>query len=184
MVIPSLNQLVFPVEAASPIRMLVLDVDGVLTDGGLYYDLQNQVMKRFNVQDGLGIKIAMKAGIGIAVITGLVSAAVEKRVTDLGIKDYYAGFRDKRASLNEIREKHRLTWKEMAYLGDDWVDLSVMAQVGLPLAVANAQPEVKHAARYVTEAAGGQGAVREVIRHLLMAQGKYEAILAEWSHPC
>ena len=184
MVTASLNQLAFPVEVASNIRMLVLDVDGVLTDGGLYYDLQNQVIKRFDVQDGLGIKIAMKAGIGIAVITGLVSAAVEKRVTDLGIEDYYAGFKDKRASLNEIREKHNLAWEQIAYLGDDWVDISVMAMVGLPLAVANAQPEVKHIARYVTGAAGGQGAVREVIRHLLMAQGKYEAILAAWSHPC
>ena len=176
--------LFFPVQAAEDIRLLVLDVDGVLTDGGLYYDLQNQVMKRFDVQDGLGIKIAQHAGITVAVITGLVSKAVEARVKDLGVKDYFAGYQDKRSCLEEIRNRHKLEWKHIAYLGDDWVDLSVMSMVGLPLAVANAQPEVKNVASYVTMARGGQGAVREVIRHLLMAQGKYEAVLSAWSHPC
>ncbi|MDL2316110.1 HAD hydrolase family protein [Desulfovibrio sp. OttesenSCG-928-A18] len=179
-----LGALFFPIQAAVDIRMLVLDVDGVLTDGGLYYDLQNQVMKRFDVQDGLGIKIAQRAGIGIAVITGLDSPAVAARVRDLGISDYYAGFLDKRACLEEIRARHNLQWEQMAYLGDDWVDLSVMDMVGLPMAVANAQPEVKNIANYITTAKGGQGAVREVIRHLLMAQGKYDAVLAAWSHPC
>ena len=178
------SNLFFPIHAASDIRLLVLDVDGVLTDGGLYYDLQNQVMKRFDVQDGLGIKIAQKAGIHVAVITGLDSPAVAARVRDLGITDYYAGFLDKRNCLEELRDRHNLQWEQIAYLGDDWVDLSVMDMVGLPLAVANAQPEVKNIAGYVTTAKGGQGAVREVIRHLLMAQGKYEAVLAAWSHPC
>ncbi len=179
-----LGALFFPSQAAEDIQVLVLDVDGVLTDGGLYYDLQNQVMKRFDVQDGLGIRIAMKAGIVVAVITGLESKAVENRVRDLGITDYYAGFLDKRACLDEIRQRYNLEWNQMAYLGDDWVDLAVMGMVGLPMAVANAQPEVKNLARYVTTARGGQGAVREIIRHLLMAQGKYEAVLAAWSHPC
>lgn len=176
--------LFFPKHKAEKIRMLVLDVDGVLTDGGLYYDLQSQVMKRFNVQDGLGIKLALSSGIGIAVITGLVSPAVESRIKDLGIQDYYAGFQDKRNCLKEIKEKYSLQWDEIAYLGDDWVDLAVMLKVGFPLAVANAQPEVKNIAKYVTAACGGDGAVREVIRLLLMAQGKYEAILAQWSYPC
>ena len=179
-----MGTLFFPVQAAADIRLLVLDVDGVLTDGGLYYDLQNQVMKRFDVQDGLGIKIAQKAGIIVAVITGLDSPAVAARMRDLGITDYYAGYLDKRACLEELKERHNLKWEQMAYLGDDWVDLSVMDMVGLPLAVANAQPEVKHIANYVTMAKGGQGAVREIISHLLMAQGKYEAVLAAWSHPC
>ena len=179
-----LGSMFFPIQAASQIRLLVLDVDGVLTDGGLYYDLQNQVMKRFDVQDGFGIRIAQQAGIDVAVITGLVSRAVELRVKDLGITDYFAGYLDKRACLEEIRRRHDLKWEQMAYLGDDWVDLSVMDMVGLPLAVANAQPEVKGIASYVTMAKGGQGAVREVIRHLLMAQGKYETILSAWSHPC
>ncbi|MDR0338682.1 MAG: HAD hydrolase family protein [Desulfovibrio sp.] len=179
-----LGALFFPIQAAVDIRLLVLDVDGVLTDGGLYYDLRNQVMKRFDVQDGLGIKIAQKAGIRVAVITGLDSDAVEARVRDLGIGDYFAGFLDKRACLEELKDRHSLQWEQMAYLGDDWVDLSVMDMVGLPLAVANAQPEVKKIAAYVTTARGGQGAVREIIRHLLMAQGKYEEVLAAWSHPC
>lgn len=176
--------LFFPKDKAKKIRMLVLDVDGVLTDGGLYYDLQNQVMKRFNVQDGLGIKLALSSGIGVAVITGLVSPAVEKRINDLGITDYYAGFQDKRQCLKEIKDRHNLEWDEIAYLGDDWVDLAVMLQVGFPLAVANAQPEVKNIANYVTAACGGNGAVREVIRLLLMSQGKYEAVLKQWSYPC
>ncbi len=179
-----LGALFFPIQAATDIRLLVLDVDGVLTDGGLYYDLQNQVMKRFDVQDGLGIKIAQTVGIVVAVITGLVSSCVAARVSDLGICDYYAGFLDKRVCLEEIRQKYQLEWQQVAYLGDDWVDLSVMQMVGLPLAVANAQPEVKNIASYITTAQGGQGAVREVIRHLLMAQGKYDAVLAAWSHPC
>jgi 3-deoxy-D-manno-octulosonate 8-phosphate phosphatase (KDO 8-P phosphatase) len=174
----------FPVQAASDIRLLVLDVDGVLTDGGLYYDLQNQVMKRFDIQDGLGIQIAQHAGITVAVITTLISRAVEFRVKELGIKDYYSGYLDKRRCLEEIRTRYHLKWEQMAYLGDDWVDLSVMDMVGLPLAVANAQPEVKNIANYVTTAKGGQGAIREVIRHLLMAQGKYAEILAAWSPPC
>ena len=174
----------FPLQSAADIRLLVLDVDGVLTDGGLYYDLQNQVIKRFDVQDGLGIKIAQQAGIIIAVITGLISSAVASRMRDLGITDYYAGYLDKRACLEEIREKYDLRWEQMAYLGDDWVDLSVMDMVGLPLAVANAQPEVKSIANYITTAKGGQGAVREVVRHLLIAQGKYNAVLSAWSHPC
>ncbi len=180
----NLSTLFFPEKPACAVKLLVLDVDGVLTDGGLYYDLQNQVMKRFDVQDGLGIKIAMKAGITVAVITGLVSKAVEARMNDLRIEDYHAGFLDKRACLNAIREKYGLEWCQVAYLGDDWVDLSVMSMVGLPLAVANAQPEVKKAAAYVTTAHGGRGAVREIIRLLLMSQGKYEAVLAAWSEPC
>lgn len=174
----------FPIQVAMDIRLLILDVDGVLTDGGLYYDLQNQVMKRFDVQDGLGIKIAQKAGIAVAVITGLESSAVACRMRDLGITDYYPGYLDKRVCLEELRERYHLEWEQMAYLGDDWVDLSVMDMVGLPLAVANAQPEVKRIASYVTMARGGQGAVREIIRHLLVAQGKYDAVLAAWSHPC
>lgn len=174
----------FPMEVAKEIRVLVLDVDGVLTDGGLYYDLQNQVMKRFNVQDGLGMKIALRNGIRLAVITGLKSSAVAKRMQDLGIEDYYAGFQDKRGCLEEIRTKYNFDWSQIAYLGDDWVDLSVMAMVGLPMAVLNAQPEVKQIAKFITSTRGGDGAVREVIRYLLLAQGKYDAALAAWSHPC
>ena len=173
-----------PMEAAAKVRLLVLDVDGVLTDGGLYYDLQAQTMKRFDVQDGLGIRIAQKAGIIVAVITGLDSKAVACRMRDLEITDYYAGYVDKRESLEAIRSKYNLEWDEIAYLGDDWVDLAVMSKVGLPLAVANAQPEVKAIAHYVTLAHGGQGAVREVVRQLLMAQGKYEAVLQAWCCPC
>ena len=179
-----IGTLFFPNHLARDIRILVLDVDGVLTDGGLYYDLQNQVMKRFNAQDGLGIKIALSAGIEIAVITGLDSPAVANRVRDLGITRYYAGFMDKRGCLEEIRGSLNAAWDEVAYLGDDWVDLSVMDMVGLPMAVFNAQPEVKAVAKFITTAHGGQGAVREVIRHLLMAQGKFEALLDAWSRPC
>ena len=179
-----LGSIFFPMEIAKGIRVLVLDVDGVLTDGGLYYDLQHQVMKRFNVQDGLGMKIALQNDIRIAVITGLNSQAVAKRMQDLGIDDYYAGFQDKRGCLEEIRAKYSLNWDQIAYLGDDWVDLSVMAMVGLPMAVLNAQPEVKEIAKFITSTRGGDGAVREVIRHILLAQGKYDAVLAAWSHPC
>ncbi len=167
-------------ELARDIRVIVLDCDGVLTDGGLYYDAQGNVSKRFNVQDGLGIKIAQKCGVHVAVITGLESAAVTARIEDLGIDDYYAGFLDKMGCLEQIRERHGVTAEQMAYVGDDWVDLAPMNAVGLPVAVANAQPEVRDAARLVTLASGGHGAVREVIRFVLKAQGKLNEARGSW----
>lgn len=166
--------------AARAVRLMVLDVDGVLTDGGLYYDESGCVMKRFNVQDGLGIKMAPQAGIDFAVITGLESPAVKRRVTELGIAHYYPGHHRKAPILREISEKTGIPFAHMAYVGDDWVDAEPMAMVGLPIAVPNARPEILKLAAWTTRAAGGQGAVREAIDFVLRAQGKLDAMWREW----
>lgn len=166
--------------AFSRIRMLILDVDGVMTDGGLYYDSQGRIMKRFNVQDGLGIKAAQAAGLEIAVITGLSSAAVESRVTELGITHYFHGHINKVPLLKRLAEDSGYGLDEMAYLGDDWVDAGPMLKVGVPMAVANAQPEIKNIARMVTEKSGGHGAVREAIMLILEARGLREEQWQKW----
>lgn len=163
------------------VRLLILDVDGVLTDGGLYYDPDGRVTKRFNVQDGLGIKIAQSFGLDIAVITGLNHGAVEKRVRELGIAEYHAGHVDKVPLLDEIRGRLGLERGEIAYLGDDWVDAGVMRAVGLPMAVSNAQPEILALAKWVSTRSGGHGAVREAVMFLLRCRGQYDAAWEKWS---
>ncbi len=169
-----------PAKLAKKVRVLVLDVDGVLTDGGLYYDSEGNVSKRFNVQDGLGIKLAQAADLEIAVITGLKSAAVEKRVRELGIDEFHAGHLEKVPLLDKIRSARGLEFDQMAYLGDDWVDAGPMDVVGLPMAVANAQPEILEMAQWISSNNGGHGAVREAIRFILSAQGKLEGAWEAW----
>lgn len=163
------------------VKLLILDVDGVLTDGGLYYDHQGNVTKRFNVQDGLGIKIAQANGLEVAVITGLNHGAVEKRVLELGIREYHAGHVDKVPLMDGIRERLGIEREQVAYLGDDWVDAGVMGAVGLPMAVANAQPEILALARWTSRMGGGQGAAREAIMFLLRCRGQYQAAWEKWS---
>ncbi len=167
-------------ERAALVRLLVLDVDGVLTDGGLYYDAEGNVSKRFNVQDGLGIKVAQAAGLEIAVITGLESKAVEKRVRELGVEEYHAGHLAKAPLLEGMRRARGLEWSQLAYLGDDWVDAGPLGLVGLPMAVANAQPEILDLAAWVSVRPGGHGAVREAVRFILDARGDLEAQWALW----
>jgi 3-deoxy-D-manno-octulosonate 8-phosphate phosphatase (KDO 8-P phosphatase) len=160
--------------------MLLLDVDGVLTDGGLYYDSEGNISKRFNVQDGLGIKLAQAAGLEVGVITGLDSPAVERRVRELGIEEYFAGHLKKMAILEDIQERKGLTLEQIAYVGDDWVDAAPMRAVGLAMAVTNAQPEILELAHWVSRHKGGHGAVREAVRFILLAQGRLDAIWREW----
>lgn len=165
---------------ARDIKLIVLDVDGVMTDGGLYFDEKGSVSKRFNAQDGLGIKFAQSAGLRVAVITGLASGAVEARIKALKIEDYYQGTTEKTAALDAIRIRHGFEWSEIAYVGDDWVDFGPLRMVGFPVAVQNAQPEVKELARYITVARGGEGAVREVVMFILQQQGKYQELYDHW----
>jgi 3-deoxy-D-manno-octulosonate 8-phosphate phosphatase (KDO 8-P phosphatase) len=165
---------------ARDVRLMVLDVDGVLTDGGLYYDEDGCVMKRFNVQDGLGIKLGPRAGIEFAVITGLESPAVKRRVSELGIGHYYYGHHRKVPAMREISEKTGIPFAHMAYVGDDWVDAAPMSMVGLPIAVPNARPEILKLAAWTTRAPGGHGAVREALEFVLRAQGKLEPMWREW----
>jgi 3-deoxy-D-manno-octulosonate 8-phosphate phosphatase (KDO 8-P phosphatase) len=165
---------------ARDVRLMVLDVDGVLTDGGLYYDESGCVMKRFNVQDGLAIKMAPQAGLEFAVITGLDSPAVRRRVTELGITHYHPGHHRKAPVLRRISEETGIPFAHMAYVGDDWVDAAPMSLVGLPIAVPNARPEILRLAAWTTGAMGGQGAVREAIDFVLRAQGKLEDMWQGW----
>ncbi len=165
---------------ARDVKLLILDVDGVLTDGGLYYDHLGNVTKRFHVQDGLGIKIAQSFGLTVAVITGLTHGAVEKRVRELGIEEYHAGHVDKVPLMDGICSRLGCARTQIAYLGDDWVDAGVMQVVGLPMAVANAQPEILRLAKWVSRLHGGQGAVREAIMFLLTCRGQYAAAWEKW----
>ncbi|WP_028574082.1 KdsC family phosphatase [Desulfonatronovibrio hydrogenovorans] len=165
---------------AARIKILILDVDGVMTDGGLYYDHQGKITKRFNVQDGLGIKLAQSAGLGLAVMTGLSSSAVETRVRELGIEHYFHGFTRKLPLIQNLARDTGISCNEMAYLGDDWVDASPMLEVGLPMAVANAQPEIKNLAAWISSAPGGNGAVREAIMFILESRGDLENQWQNW----
>lgn len=165
---------------ARSIRLLVLDVDGVLTDGGLYYMPDGSTAKRFNVQDGLGIKVAQAAGLHLAVITGLDNECVARRVRELGITEYHPGHRAKNAVLADLCRRLDVSLEQTAYLGDDWVDAGPMSRVGLPMAVPNAQPEILDMAAWTSKAHGGHGAVREAIRFLLDCQGKLDMQWEKW----
>lgn len=168
-------------QAARTVRLIILDVDGVLTDGGLYYNEIGCALKRFDVQDGLGIKMAQQAGLEFAVITGLDSEVVRCRITELGVRHYYPGHHRKAPLLRELAEKTGIALAHMAYVGDDWVDAAPMTLVGLPMAVANARPEILRLATWIAKATGGRGAVREAIDFILHAQNKLDALWQDWS---
>lgn len=169
------------VKLAKKIKLLVLDVDGVLTDGGLYYGEDGIAMKRFHVQDGLGIKLAQSMGLEIGVITGLDQKPVAARVKELGIKHYYSGNHQKVPLFEEICAKVGVDTSEAAFMGDDWVDLGVMNAAGLALCVPNAVPEVLEAADWVSTRSGGNGAVREAISFILDARGQLQQVLKDWT---
>ena len=168
-------------ERIAKVKLFILDVDGVLTDGGLYYNPDGTVAKRFHVHDGLGISLAREFdSFQIAVITGHDHPSVAARMRDLHIDDYFPGFNDKRESFETARARHNLAYEEVAFMGDDWIDIPVMMRAGVPLAVANAQPEVKAAAIYITRAHGGNGAVREAVRLILYCKGYHNQAFATW----
>ena len=148
----------------------MLDVDGVCTDGRLYFDGSGMALKAFHSRDGIGIKTALRAGLGIGIITGRDDPGVRARMTQLGITEYHPGHESKLPALDDIRRRLGLEFDQMAYMGDDWIDLDPMRAVGVPLAVADAAAEVRDAALYVTAARGGRGAVREAVEFLLNAR--------------
>jgi 3-deoxy-D-manno-octulosonate 8-phosphate phosphatase (KDO 8-P phosphatase) len=159
--------------AAARIRLLVLDVDGVLTDGGLYYGPSGEVMKRFDVYDGLGMVEAGRAGLAIAVISARASAPVARRLEELGIREVHQGVNDKAAVLAELIARLGLDRGEVAMMGDDLGDLAPMRAVGLAMAPRNAVAEVRVAAHWVSKRSGGGGAVREAVELLLKARGAW-----------
>ncbi|MBN2468329.1 MAG: HAD family hydrolase [Deltaproteobacteria bacterium] len=154
--------------------MLLLDVDGVMTDGGIIYSSAGEEYKVFNVKDGLGIRMLLNAGIEVAIITGRKSRAVDSRARDLGIKAVYQGIQDKVAVFEEILQKHRLTPDQVGFVGDDLVDVPLLAKVGFSVGVSNAVEEVRKRVDYVTTRKGGRGAVREVCDLILQSQDKWD----------
>lgn len=168
-------------ELAKNIQLLVLDVDGVLTDGGLYFGDNGIALKRFNVQDGFGIKLAQSVNLEIGVISGLNQKPVEVRVRELGIEHYYPGKHKKVPLFKEICEKVGVQPSEAAFMGDDWIDLGAMGAAGLAMSVPNAMPEVIEAADWVATRSGGHGAVREAISFILDSRGLLEEAMKEWA---
>ncbi|MDZ7784419.1 MAG: HAD-IIIA family hydrolase [Halioglobus sp.] len=153
--------------------MLVLDVDGVLTDGRLYYGDNGEEFKAFNIRDGLGIKLLQQAGVPVAIITGRVSDIVSRRARELGIEEIIQGREDKREALLELCRGHGLTLEECAYMGDDLPDLGAIVAAGLGMSVADACPAVREAADWRSSLAGGCGAVREACEFILGARGDW-----------
>jgi 3-deoxy-D-manno-octulosonate 8-phosphate phosphatase (KDO 8-P phosphatase) len=168
-----------PGEVARRVRLVVFDVDGVLTDAGVYMgrraDGATIELKRFDIQDGLGLKLLADAGLVVAMVSGRLSEATALRAAELGVEECHqeAGA-DKLPVLETLRARHGVEWSEIAMLADDLPDLAVLTRVGLPAAVSNAQPEVKEHALWVSHRPGGHGAAREFCRALLSARGEWQ----------
>ncbi|MGB9735119.1 MAG: KdsC family phosphatase [bacterium] len=154
------------------IKFLILDVDGVLTDGKLIYNSEGIELKAFDVKDGYGLVRLRESGVKIGIITAKNSRIIEVRAKDLGIDELYQNIPDKLNAYEEIKLKYKLTDEEIAYIGDDIPDLGVLKRVGLSIAVNDAIDEVKKVADYVTEKKGGNGAVREVTDLIIEARGR------------
>lgn len=163
---------------AKRIKLLILDVDGVLTDGKLYYDNHGNEMKAFCTQDGQGIKTLQRCSdVRVAIITGRRSEIVARRARELGIELVIQGREDKWQALSEVFDTLNLTPEQIAHMGDDWPDLSIMTRVGLALTVPNAHLSVAEYAHWVSRRRGGEGAVREACDLILQAQGGYRAAM-------
>ena len=162
------------------ISLLITDVDGVLTDGGIIMDHQGNESKMFNVRDGHGIKMLMRYGIGVALLTGRESPVVHHRARDLGISEVYQGIKNKGPFMVDYLARTGLSPTGIAYVGDDIVDIPVFALVGFSVAVADASPETRTAADYVTTERGGRGAVREVCDLILKAKNKWPDVVRRY----
>lgn len=166
---------------AKEVKLIIFDVDGVLTDGGLYVSDDGTPMKKFHVRDGLGIKLAQSVGLQVAVLTGKVSEVVHHRMVELGIEHFIQGSKDKGTDVHALEAMAGVSLEHTAYIGDDLIDLPAFAKVGYPIAVADAVAEVQEAAMFVTQAKGGHGAAREAIEHILKAQGKWDGVVARFA---
>lgn len=162
---------------ATHIKLAIFDVDGVLTDGSLYLGDDGQEYKAFNSKDGHGMKMLQQAGVTIGIITGRTSEVVRIRMQSLGIEHLFQGIADKRSAYQELKSRLQLADEQIAYVGDDVVDLPVMSQVGLAITVADAHQLVKQHAHWTTANGGGRGAAREVCELLMEAQGKLQPAL-------
>ncbi len=164
-------------DRAAKIKLLLLDVDGVLTDGRIIYDSHGRDMKFFDVHDGMGVYALKRAGIPTILITAKGSRAIKPRAKDMQVAEVFANISPKSAVLDRILKKYKVSREEICFVGDDLVDLCLMKKVGLPIAVFNACPEIKQSSAYITLREGGRGAVREVAELLLKARGKWQEIV-------
>jgi len=161
-------------EKAKKVKLLLLDVDGVLTDGRIIYDSKGRDLKLFDVHDGLGVYLLKRCGIKTILITAKGSRAIRPRARDMQVEAVFENVSPKSSVLDEILNKYRVDADEVCFVGDDLVDLCLMKKAGFPIAVFNACSEIKQAASYITKSAGGRGAVREVAELILKAQDKWE----------
>jgi 3-deoxy-D-manno-octulosonate 8-phosphate phosphatase (KDO 8-P phosphatase) len=165
---------------ARKIRLLLLDVDGVLTDGRILYDAKGREMKYFHVHDGLGIRWLLNEGIRVGFLSGRSSGAVEMRAKELGISFLFQGIKDKMILYGKLLQKTKLDPEQVSYMGDDFIDIRLLKNVGLSISVSNGHPLVQKEVDYITQAAGGFGAVREVCELIFKAQGKWKSLLRNY----
>ena len=164
-------------DLAAGLRILLLDVDGVLTDGGIILIGEDLEAKRFDVQDGMGISMLRAAGLKIGIVSSRTSQVVRRRAEELAIEELFQGVRYKPDVLDSLLEKYGIEPSQAAFVGDDLQDIPLMRQVGIPIGVHNAAPEVKESCVYVTQASGGHGAVREIAEWLLELRGDKERVI-------
>ena len=165
---------------ARAIRLAIFDVDGVLTDGGLYYSDSGEETKVFDVRDGQGMRSLQLSGVELAIITSRKSGCVARRAENLGIELLFQGIENKLSAFQELTASLGLEARHCAYMGDDWVDLPVLTRCGLALSVPEAPAVVRSRAHYVTTAGGGRGAAREACELIMHAQGTFDARLASF----
>jgi 3-deoxy-D-manno-octulosonate 8-phosphate phosphatase (KDO 8-P phosphatase) len=168
------------IDKVKKVKVLLLDVDGVLTDGRIVYDSKGRDSKFFDVHDGMGVYLLKKAGISTVLITAKGSRAIKPRAKDMQVDAVFENISPKTSILEKILAKYQLEKDELCFVGDDLVDLGLMKQVGLPIAVANACAEIKKAAVYTTTKEGGRGAVREVAELILKTKGKWEEAIKSY----
>lgn len=168
-------------QRARKIKMLILDVDGVLTDGRIIYDSRGNELKCFNVLDGMGLALLGLAKIKVALITAKGSGAVLRRARDIGALEVKQNRLDKLKAFRQILKKHKLTGETICFIGDDLLDLPLMKRVGLACSVPGACSEAKRVAHYITKKQGGKGAVREVVEIILKAQDRWEKLIKKYS---
>lgn len=166
-------------DKAKDIKLVILDVDGVMTDGRIVIDDNGVESRNFDIKDGMGVVVMMMSGVEVAIITSKKSGAVRHRAEELKIKRFHEGIKKKTEPYEEMLKEMGITDAQVAYVGDDLVDLSMMKRVGLPIAVGDAVEDVKKHAAYVTTARGGYGAVREVAEMILKSQDKWDKILSK-----
>jgi 3-deoxy-D-manno-octulosonate 8-phosphate phosphatase (KDO 8-P phosphatase) len=167
-------------DRARAVRLVVLDVDGVLTDGRLHFGADGESLKVFDVRDGHGVKLLRESGIDVAILSARRSPIVERRAHELGITHVVQGSADKAAGLGELARTARVDLAQCGFMGDDWPDLAALARAGFAATVADAAAEVRQVAHWVSAAPGGRGAVRELAEFILRAQGRFDALLSRY----